>query len=269
MSCRWPDLAQRYGQQTAAEDPHQSPAIKLTFRSEALSIFQPCCQCWVPILLDQGTAACQKCLTFCRELDARIKDFASGLRSLGLAKGDKVKHKVYTNSLSIVSAAPCSTWRLPIGLLHLPQRCNFLELVSKLLSSTAATVHCLLRETASSMFHSHPSSIWTPATVLLLVAVKLLQYKHSKAVPQTSIAHSTRCPSSQRTPLVGWWQIKPSCCVGLQMPSEAQAVPLLSLPTSSTSLTAQVGQLCIIVQTNGIAYSLTAQIILACITVQT
>ncbi|DBA95598.1 hypothetical protein WJX82_008376 [Trebouxia sp. C0006] len=52
----WPDLAQRYGQQTAAEDPHQSPATKLTFR----------------------------------ELDARIKDFASGLRSLGLAKGDKV-----------------------------------------------------------------------------------------------------------------------------------------------------------------------------------
>ncbi|DBA75756.1 hypothetical protein WJX77_002081 [Trebouxia sp. C0004] len=52
----WPDLAQRYGKQTAAEDPHQSPATKLTFR----------------------------------ELDARIKDFASGLRSLGLAKGDKV-----------------------------------------------------------------------------------------------------------------------------------------------------------------------------------
>ena len=119
----------------------------------------------------------RKLWNFCRELDARIKDFASGLRSLGLAKGDKVKHKFHTNSLSIVSAAPCSTWRLTTGLLYLPQRCDFLESLSKPLSSTAATVHCLLHETASIMFHSHPSSIWTPVTVLLLVAVKLLQYK--------------------------------------------------------------------------------------------
>lgn len=52
----WPDLAQKYGQQIAAEDPHQTPATRLTFR----------------------------------DLDACIKDFASGLRVLGLAKGDKV-----------------------------------------------------------------------------------------------------------------------------------------------------------------------------------
>ncbi|KAL3144719.1 hypothetical protein ABBQ38_001843 [Trebouxia sp. C0009 RCD-2024] len=52
----WPHLAEKYGQQIAAEDPHQTPATKLTFK----------------------------------ELQGSITAFASGLRALGLAQGQKV-----------------------------------------------------------------------------------------------------------------------------------------------------------------------------------
>lgn len=31
-TCRWPQLAEKYEQQIAAEDPHQTPATKLTFK---------------------------------------------------------------------------------------------------------------------------------------------------------------------------------------------------------------------------------------------